>query len=217
MLIHITPRMYIPHRVASCELASLNIKEFGLKLTEKDLMARKPYPNKRFWVACRRKGQRAISGILLTTDLPVTSFTVEAHWVIDGHQQPFTHVTNYRVLDSAHELVSDNMLLWYSFESRGEEWESRWAPAYKHLSPAQASPKMEIFPRQRGADPAEKHRRDTLGVEGFIEQRSEDFQMLTLEPERLFSPRTFSDRMPSRDSAILVSSITKQQPHMEHV
>jgi hypothetical protein len=211
MLIHITPRMYIPHQVALCDLVSLTIKEFGLSLTSKDLAVRKPYPNKRLWAACRRTGKIAITGLLLQTEQPVSKFTVESKWVIDGNAEPFTHVTNYHVLDDKYDCVSDNMLLWYGYEGVGKKWERRWAPAFERMSPAQAAPRMEIFPCGPGVPPREGHRRDILGEDGFIDKRTENFQMLTIEPERLFES-VWCNRMPSRESVILVDSICSPQP-----
>jgi hypothetical protein len=211
MLIHITPRMYIPHQVNSCELRSLSIQEFGFSLTSKDLAVRRPYPNKRLWAACRRTGQKAVTGLLLQTEQPAFKFTVKSQWVVDDCAEPFIHVTNYHVLDDEYDCVSDNMLLWYAYEGRGQKWAQRWAPGFEQLSPARAAPRMEIFPCGPGVPPREAHRRDIIGKDGFIDKRTENFQMLTIEPERLFES-VWCNRMPGRESVILVDTLHSSQP-----
>ena len=65
MLLHITPKLLTAHAFSTAGLASIEIPEFHLKFSgEKELMTRKPFPNKRYYVGCRRSG-KASSGFLL--------------------------------------------------------------------------------------------------------------------------------------------------------
>lgn len=49
MLLHITPKLLTAHAFSTAGLASVEIPEFRLKFSgEKELMTRKPFPNKRF-------------------------------------------------------------------------------------------------------------------------------------------------------------------------
>ncbi len=199
MLIHITPRIYIPHLVHACELVSLGIEELGVSLTSGDLATRQPYPNKRLWAACKRVGRRAISGVLFETDDHVNAFTSIARWAVDG-EPLVTHTTRYKVLDDTYDCVTDNMILWHgTLTGRRGEWERRWADWAKDFSPAQAQPRMEIVGVGPHALPNETHREDRVSSSGVIIERTEEFGILTVQRERLLNP--YVVRVPTLDSA----------------
>lgn len=80
MLIHITPRIYIPSAVKSCEMTGLKIEQLGVSFSAEQIATRKPYPNKRFHVACRRNNRRAVQGLLFSVGAAPREFTVE-QWV----------------------------------------------------------------------------------------------------------------------------------------
>ena len=65
MLIHITPRLLKPSSVGlTCGLIDVEVPELGLMLKEgRELVARTPYPNKRYLVASRKQGLKAIVGL----------------------------------------------------------------------------------------------------------------------------------------------------------
>ena len=80
MLLHITPKLLTAHAFSTAGLASVEIPEFRLKLSgEKELMTRKPFSNKRYYVGCRRSG-KASSGFLLEVPHTVDEYTVISEW-----------------------------------------------------------------------------------------------------------------------------------------
>ncbi len=65
MLIHVLPKLYVPGGLdAAVRLVDLTIEETGLVLKgDQDLTIRRPYPNKCYWVGCRKVGQKAVAGL----------------------------------------------------------------------------------------------------------------------------------------------------------
>ncbi len=110
MLLHITPKLLTAHAFSTAGLASVEIPEFRLKLSgEKELMTRKPFSNKRYYVGCRRSG-KASSGFLLELPHTVDEYTVISEWeTVSGLH---THTVRYVVLDNELDAASDEMLLW---------------------------------------------------------------------------------------------------------
>lgn len=83
MLVHIRPRLFSPFRNVS--LMDLEIKPLGIHLMGGiDLTTRRPYPNKRYAVACRKQGHKAIDGILIETAKPVDVLRYIARWAVDA-------------------------------------------------------------------------------------------------------------------------------------
>ncbi len=77
MLIHLTPSFFLNYSNISVDLIDVEIPELGLHLqAERDITVRFPSPNKRLHYVCRKKGRKAIHGILLNTDAYVTDITV---------------------------------------------------------------------------------------------------------------------------------------------
>lgn len=107
MLIHIEPKLLEPYVYTKTLLLDISIPEFGLILYGgQDVIARRPYPNKRYLVACRKKGQKAITGFYVKTEERIHEYTVYSRWLIDG--EIYTHVCKHTILDAAHEVVSDD-------------------------------------------------------------------------------------------------------------
>jgi Family of unknown function (DUF6012) len=80
MLLHIRPKLFAPFK-DPVALVDLEITLFGLQFRGGvDLATRRPYPNKRFPVACRREARKALDGILIETPGPVDEFHVTARW-----------------------------------------------------------------------------------------------------------------------------------------
>ena len=70
MLLHIRPRLISTFKHVA--LIDLEIEPIGLRLTGGvDLATRRPYRNKRYAVACRKRGQEAVNGILIKTKTPI--------------------------------------------------------------------------------------------------------------------------------------------------
>ncbi|MEB1785431.1 DUF6012 family protein [Xanthomonas campestris pv. campestris] len=64
MLIHLAPRLLEPQGIPTrCELIDIAIAPFGLLLRNGiEVVARRPYPAKRYQVACRKIGRKAMKG-----------------------------------------------------------------------------------------------------------------------------------------------------------
>lgn len=188
MLIHITPRIYIPHAVKSCEMTSLKIEQLGVYFSGEQIAVRKPYPNRRFHVACRRNNRRAIQGLLFSVGVAPSEFTVESEWLINGSSCA-KHSVKYEILDEEMGAVSDNMLLWYA--DSAQKYALRWPQWAQSMSPVEAMPTMEFA---AGSLPLRPRRSDVVQA-GHLISRKEVFGMHTLEKSRLFDSN--SDRMPN--------------------
>lgn len=62
MLIHLLPTLHCGRFSSeACELIDITCPELGLKLSSgKEVVARRPFPNKQYLVACRNVGQKAM-------------------------------------------------------------------------------------------------------------------------------------------------------------
>lgn len=98
MLIHLIPQIYTPYAVP-VRLIDVAIPELGLVLDgHKDLAIRRPFPNKRYWVACRKVGQKAIAGFLVESKAFVPAYTVTTRWAVNA-DTVLTHSVAHVVLD----------------------------------------------------------------------------------------------------------------------
>lgn len=209
MLIHVSPRLYIPDFDPQlCELVDWTCPELGLHLVGGvDVVARRPYPNKNYLVACRKLGQRAMDGLLVEVDGHVGSFTATTRWRIGTHGDVVSHVVNYSVLDEEMDAVTDDMVLWSAFCDSMGGWRSRMPSHAQSWTCASARPRMEIKPTARQGDFA-----DLVHVRAgrnpvHIERRVENFAMHTVERDRLLTMGGHShwDRLPSLDQAYRVA------------
>lgn len=200
MLLHIRPRLYSPYR--KVELIDLAIDPLGLHLKGgADLATRRPYANKRYAVACRKHGLKAIDGILVETEAPLDEFHVTARWAVEA-ARAVTHHVHYRLLDHDFDAASDDMILWAAVAleigkvSEIEKWPMKWrdrSPAWARAQkPVYAVPVMEIHaPGQERPNTT-----DAIDIEtGWIMSRSQTFEMPTIERERITTSAP-SDRLP---------------------
>lgn len=211
MLIHIVPSIYLGHddQLQACYLSDLTINELGLKLFgEKDLGTRRPYPNKQFHVACRKKGQKAMNGILIDAAKLLRSFTVETRWIVSwgmiDYPATLLHRCTYNVLDSDFDAVTGWMPLWYcAMGPTLGEWSSRWPEGSGELIPMRAMPRMDLWDAVNGGLERQGDVNDVVR-NGKVIKRTETFLMPTVEPERLNSYSARSHRIPGLDLAIKV-------------
>ena len=204
MLIHISPRVFSSY--AECILNDLTIKELNLTLIGgKDIIARKPYPNKNYAVGCRKIGKKAVIGILVDTKEELASFTVNTHWAVNG--KVITHQTNYKLTDNDYDTVSDDMILWYATGNSLGNWPSRWPASQSHKIPAKAQPRMDIYTEAGGGNSREGDVVDTVLQQGEIVMRVENFDIPTIERQRLFDCRITdrSSRYPNIEDAFIVA------------
>ncbi|MBZ9574487.1 hypothetical protein KGR00_07185 [Halomonas coralii] len=169
----------------------------------KDLASRRPYPNKRYVVACRKVGRKAITGFLIQAPDDVRWFSATARWAI-GATIVVRHVVRYEIIDSDYDAVSDDMLLWGPTPKALGNWPSRWPdftaqwPAYTaQWTPANAQPCMEVTPTGR----REGDVRDTVEG-GLILYREERLGLPTIESGRLLEKElSVRHRLPEIKSA----------------
>jgi hypothetical protein len=164
-----------------------------------DLATRRPYPNKRYAVACRREGRKAIEGILIENSPPVEKLDYTARWVVDA-EFVATHRVSYKLLDHEFDAASDSMMLWYATSRSLGGWSSRWPAWAEGLAPASAEPKMEIIPGDVS------RASDVLDARGRIVERREMFSMPTIERKRILNAKVFHERLPTLDSAFHLGS-----------
>lgn len=196
MLIHITPRIYLPVRAAKviteCRLLSLSIDALGVNLRGSDLVTRKPYLNKRYWVGSRHIGRASISGVLLDTTKELGDFTTVARWSIN-ETDVTTHTTHYSVIDNDLQVVSDNVLLWNSFRT-GHGYLPDRRPSSEEGGD-QRQPLMEYF------SPTYHKAIDEIGPDGFITHRTDHLKMPSLELSRFTMP-LLSLKLPTEKMAL---------------
>jgi hypothetical protein len=112
MLLHIIPKLFsgVPH----CTIADLTIEPFGLHLRGGvELPTVRPYPNKRYAVAARRIGRKALEGILIETPEPVAAYSYTARWATEAQHRVSHHVT-CKLLDRDFDAASKHSVLWYA-------------------------------------------------------------------------------------------------------
>lgn len=196
MLIHLTPSFYLKYCNISVDLIDVDIPELGLHLqAERDITVRFPSPNKRLHYVCRKKGRRAIHGILLNTDKFVTDITVITRWAVQGD------VSLHRVhmhIEGTDDAATDVIQLWNGvqntpFRDKAPDLTRSWVPA-------SCQPRLTVSAGDRPSvrEPAIWRRADPAGI---IRQQTEYYTAATVEPERLLSPWRSYDRLPALEDA----------------
>lgn len=196
MLIHTVTKLYEPPMHVKVELLHIEIPECALTLTAgKEIVARRPYPNKRYLVACRNQGLKAMHGILIETDVHLDTYTVITSWLVND--QLIRHQVKHQVLDRQFDAVSDDMTLWYNYTNTNKDWQSRWPEQYTEV-PIERQPRMDVIANEtvRPKDVVDK-------VEGvIIVERQETFKLHTIERDRIFGKiGIYHDRMPTIEDA----------------
>lgn len=201
MQLHLTPKILNRYAHVQAQLVDVRIPELGLTLKEgKDLTTRRPYPNKQYLVACRKSGQKAMDGILIITDEPISRFSVITQWSIDA-QHIASHEVIYTLLDTDFNCVSDKPKNW-RHTSNGR-FKDRAPEALKHLTATECTPTMEVL--VKGDD---SHKKGTLTDHyktEYLSQRIEEYPVHTIELERLFYLQQTNDRIPRLTDAFLAS------------
>ena len=203
MLVHIRPRIFSPFEHVT--LLDVELPEFGLKLRGgEDLTTRRPYPNKRYTVACPKIGRKALDGIYVETAAPVAAFTMIARWAVEA-EFIATHRVEYRILDQDFDAVSDSMLFWYGMSAGLGGWESRWPEDAKDAIPCKFEPAMGVLVEYGGRDGDVQDKIDP--ATGWIIERTQAFRMPTLQRERVLDTcNPYVDRQPPLESAFHAKS-----------
>lgn len=199
MLIHITPKLYGIVAGVEADLMDVSIPELALQLRGgAELVARRPYVNKNYLVACRRVGQKAMAGLLVESSRSPRSFNVVTRWRMNDAIA--THHVEYHVIDADYACVSDSMMLWYQSAISGDVFSNRWPTHYYRDScPVHAQPRMDMFSNGRKS----MQMIDSVAKTGLIQRREEVFHMPTLEPKRLEGELARSGRIPPLEHAFL--------------
>jgi hypothetical protein len=178
MLLHIRPKLYAPWRTPVM-VRVVEIRELGLRLDDRSVTERQPYPHKDCWVVCRKSGRKAIDGLLIETDRPVDYFHVHTEWLIKDYV--VSHSVEYRILDHDFGAASDNIMLWRGTSKELGGWPSRIPRSLISSSaPKFREPSMAFFEEE-----ANKPDTEDRVVDGIITERRQIFSMPTLERERL--------------------------------
>lgn len=198
MLIHLTPRMFACRHTEHCTLIDWASVELSLTLKgDKDLIARRPYSNKNYLVACRKVGLKAMNGILIETPQPVREFTAVTRWAIAANHIA-THRVRYIVLDNEYDALSENMILWYGMSEYLGGWKSRWPELPEGSTPANTQPRMEVAPQAKKRGEVI----DVIDAHGLLIERTELFRLHTIERDRLLNIKeSVVERIPAIEAA----------------
>jgi hypothetical protein len=191
MFIHLIPKLFFKY-ANHVSILSLEVPELSIYLTNDDLVSRKPFPNKCYHVACKRKGKKAIKGILLESDKHLSHFQVKTKWLIDNEEE-ITHVVNYNVIDDEFSLVSDDFTLMYASSGVLGDFDSRWNSIENNFPPCQGQPFMEYV------DVVKKDKQNVLDTIAFPNQvvhREEFISIPTIEMERFTKRGEYEGRFP---------------------
>lgn len=213
MLIHLCPKFLLARdqhpgqRIAAKRfvvLETLTIPELGITLTDgKELTTRRPYPNKLYYVGCRRVGQKAQNGILIETERQIRTFTARMTWncMDDDHDHGDTeHVIHYRILDDDYDTVSDDSLLWYgrSAVRDGKVIQDLPSRMPAHL-PSRGTQRITSYMQSWHGDyPGEwaSPVNDVVAENGQILLREQVMDLPTIERVRMTQPHSLLRRVP---------------------
>ena len=196
MLIHLTPSFFLNYSNISVDLIDVEIPELGLHLqAERDITVRFPSPNKRLHYVCRKKGRKAIHGILLNTDTYVTDITVNTRWLVQGDVS--LHRMHMHIV-GADDAATDVIHLWSSV--RNTPFRDKAPDLTKNWIPASCQPRLTVNAGDRPSvrEPAIWRRADPAGI---IRQQTEYYTAATVESERLLSPARSNNRLPALEDA----------------
>lgn len=204
MLIHVLPKLYVPLAGAidlPVRLVDLTVEEMGLVLRgDRDLTIRRPYPNKCYWVGCRKVGQKAIAGLFIESEHFLSNYTVVTRWAVNA-DMVLTHRVEHVVIDSEFDTVSDLMTLWYGSGGSLGDFGARWPECYAGKPPVSVQPRMDVLAPSRGGSKREVELRDVYSDSGVVVRREEWFMVPTIERERLLGRHAEIERLPAMEHA----------------
>lgn len=188
-------------------LLEICIPEINLTLKHGvDIDTRKPYPNKNYFVGCRKQGRKAMEGLLIDIPEHQNKFTAIYRWN-NEEEGIVTHKVNYIVLDNEFDLVSDNMMLWLSI--RGSDFKNRTPEKMKHAhddksrsnAPVNLQPRMDLIQGVRVG-----HFKENVNDYGLIDFREETFTLPTI-PREQYEFLNFNARLPSFNNAFSIKTV----------
>jgi hypothetical protein len=202
MLIHLIPKIFASQAAHPCELIDFSSPELDFTLLGgKDLMAKRPYLNKRYLVACRKAGQKAMDGVLLDIPTIPNMFSTVTRWMVNGEYE-VNHEVVYLILDDEFDALSDDPMFWGSRCAYADkpERKGRW-PEGVNGTVCTTWPYMEVTPRGNRAG-------DIFDIlfDKRVISRVENFPMHTIERERLLEKMADPDqRFPALKDAFVLT------------
>lgn len=201
MYLHLIPKILHPMG-NQCTLVSVSVPELSLCLTDTELVAMRPYPNKQYLVGML-KGRRALNGFLVKSPRALTEFTMVAVWSIEGYGK-ITHTLKTFVEDTDYDLVSHDVLLAQGSCRTQPSEEYRVHPVYKNIAPVYIEPKMESLLLTEPN--LENDVCETYSWGMLVRTREEGFKAMTMPSERLRNSVALrGDRQPQAEQAIVVT------------
>ncbi|MFM2588171.1 DUF6012 family protein [Vibrio sp. TBV020] len=195
MLLHLVPQIINRYSNVKVELIDVQLPELNVVLMGgKELVVRQPFPNKTYYVACRKAGRKAIQGVYLEVDKPLTNFSVLTRWKAQSvwFEKVLTHRVNYMITDTDFNVVSDDHTL---------------QPIHFSSSPpVYTQPRMDVL-----ID--EHHKRGELSSlkdedeEGVMVNRVEDITLSTFEKEKLLKASQHNNRLPTFEQRFIVQGL----------
>lgn len=202
MLLHLVPQVVNRYKDVELELTDVTIPELNVTLKAgEDLVVRKPYPNKSYYVACRKIGRKAMQGLILELDKTIQAFTVITSWHVKSRlwAKTLTHQVNYTVADTNFDVVSDDHTYLYACDN----FKDRWLTDFQIDPPVNTQPRMDVLI-------CDYHKRgESVSIEDEYDdfvmvKRTEDVTIPTIELERFKSRSMHGSRLPSLDDRFIV-------------
>jgi hypothetical protein len=195
MLLHLQPRLFTSHE--RVDLIDLRIEPFGLTLRNRvELVVRHPYPNKRYFVACRKVGRVAIDGIYIRMAERVSGIDCTTRWAVDVSHVAI-HMVQYLIVDDDFDAATADPILWSAFSEGLGGWSCRYPGGRHGEGPLGRQCKVamvvtpedrEVFERPNAqgvfSDPQGDFETDARGRIIGLQQK---FRMPTVERERLLT------------------------------
>lgn len=201
MLIHLTPQ-YLTVNGPIIDLIDVSIPELKLMLKGGiDVVTSRPYADKDIIVVCRKKGRKLRKGFFIETDKPVRQFTVITRWAVDSYV--CVHKIHYNVTDTDFDATTDDIMLWSDF--RKTSYKKRVNTNLAELIPAKDQPSMVLFEDDKLSNRDDMIFNITDKIHTVIE-RTEYFEIPTIERERLTVPFYGNKRFPDVEDAFIAKT-----------
>jgi hypothetical protein len=202
MRLHLVPKIFNKYADVTAELVSVEVPEIRLTLVAGiDIVTRRPYPNKAYHVACRKKGRKAITGLFVDVEEHLANFTVSTTWKVNK-KDTLVHKVIYTVADRDYGAVTDDHVLINGFRS----FQCRSIGRLEIEAPVHTQPRMDVI--FDGGAHSRDGSVDILGFyssTGMLIERHERITVPTIEVERLSDHMGIHhDRMPEDSDAFIV-------------
>lgn len=202
MLLHLSPTVLLRtcKEANNISIDEIEFPEYSYVLKSgKDITARRPYRNKRYLVACRKKSQKAIDGIFIKLPKKKKQLLVNVVWIgVTGEK--LTHSIRYLFCDDEYDAATEKMVLWTAQTIGNQAYPNRTLQSGQ--IPSRSQPRMATFPD----DERVGNIRDSHDSHHVLVHRMEEFKLPTIEPSRLIADQgSFNNRFPSLDDVFIVN------------